>query len=220
MALEFNDWIESGKKYATGYASWFYCTLATPWKTSPSMISQGTADSEQSASLSTGQNLVILIAISIFLGVTIGAIIPNRPKLQDRTTVLVVVCGIWIFVGWLIHSICRLLGGKGTFAESMIAILQVLAAVYTASNLITFISVNTYRTFLKGSNIDSVLISNPGSVLVILQCLLLLYYIPASLTPIHKFTRSALAIVAIVSAICAFVIFLPVALAGGCAAPY
>jgi len=68
MALEFNDWIESGKKYAAGYARWLYCILATPWKTSPALISQDTADSEKSAASSTGQNLVILIAISIFFG--------------------------------------------------------------------------------------------------------------------------------------------------------
>jgi len=66
---------------------------------------------------------------------------------------------------------------------------------------------------------DSFLTSDPGSVLVLLQCQLLLYYIPASLSAIHKFTRTAMAVVALFSAICALVIFLPVAGAGGCAAP-
>jgi hypothetical protein len=219
MGLEFNDWIESGKKYAFGYASWIYSTLIAPWKTSPLLIS--TEDTKTDAARSVnlkGQNLVVIIAISIFIGATLGATIPGRPKFQDRATVLIVVCAIWLFVGFLIHGVCRLLGGKGSLRDSLFAILQSLSAVYVISNVITLIIINVARTFMSDSPSEFTFSNDPGAVLVLLQCMFLLYYIPASLAGIHQFKRVALGIVATFSAIVSLLIFFPIAQAGGCAA--
>lgn len=240
MALEVNDWIETGKKYAGGYAAWFFCTITTPWKTSPALIRQGApaepapavgaasvaaatvaasgvAESRSASTLAA--DLSVIVAISIFIGATIGATIPGRPKFADRATVLVVVCGVWIFLGLIIHLVCRLLRGEGTLGASVVAIVQALAAVYVASNLVTMILVRSAGAFLADSGVGDLLAKNPGGALVLLQCVALLYYIPASLAAIHRFRRVALVVVALFSALCSLVIFLPIATAGGCAGP-
>jgi len=227
MALDVKDWIEFGRKYAAGYAAWLHCALATPWKATPRLVDAPVGvvvdETEPKGVLArpvpVAADLAVVVAISIFLGATLGATIPGRPKFQDRATVLVVVCAIWLVLGWLIHMVCRLLRGQGSLAQSLTAIIQVMAAVYVVANVVTLVLVGSLRTYWPERSSDWLVVRDPGAALVLLQCFALLYYVPASLAAIHKFRRMSLVAVACFSGLCALVIFLPVAQAGGCAAP-
>jgi hypothetical protein len=157
-----------------------------------------------------------VLIISIFVGATIGAIIPGRPPMKDRATVAVVVLLLWILVSVTVHAIIRVLGGKGSVGATLLAMLQVLALGYVLSNMLTLLVISALTSLTSDSPSD--LPVRPGTLLLGLQFVIALIYLPFSLHKVHGLAafRGLGIFVTFLAASIAFVVGALALAAGGC----
>ena len=158
-----------------------------------------------------------VLIISIFIGATIGALIPDRPPIQSRATIFVTVSVLWLFLSALVHVVCRMLGGSQSMQMTTFLMVQNLSFAYVASNLLTLIVWSLIKALPQLTSRSELLsTSGPGGILLSLQFLLLLYLVPLTVSYAHGF-RGARRLVTAFAAACFVVAFgLPVVAAGGC----
>jgi hypothetical protein len=108
------------ERYAKEYATWLLLML-----TDPKGVVENTRQVQ--AAKRQGEYLLLVFAISVFLGATLGALIPDRPPIGNRLTIFVVVSFLWMFLSFFVHFFCRLLGGKENMLSSLSLMAQVLA---------------------------------------------------------------------------------------------
>jgi len=181
MTTDLGGWLEFARNEAVGYVDWLLNALLRPsymgrqalkW----SAESQPGAEHDGTLTL----QLIPIVGISIFVGATIGAIIPNRPPMKDRATVEVVVVVLWIFVSLIVHGLIAAAGGRGTLRQTLWTMLQILALAYVVSNTLALFGVSALVSVGKSASIQ------PGSLIIALQFLLLLVYLPLSLREVHQ----------------------------------
>ena len=127
----------------------------------------------------------------------------------------IVVSPLWIFLSLLVHFFCRLVGGKEASQLTVSLMIQNLAFVYVASNFLTLLS--TWVLMSYGySRQTSAILHEPASLLFSLQFLLLLYFVPATVSYAHGFRGFTWMLVAIVSATFALLFGFPVYAQHGC----
>jgi hypothetical protein len=169
-------------RFGKPYATWLVNML-----TSPSKIVEVTR--QRKADGSQGEYLLTILLVSTLIGVAIGAIIPNRPPIQSRAIVFLVVSLLWFFLSLLVHGFCRLLGGKEDAQIGVSLMVQDLAFAYIASNFLTLLITWMALTYKPLFNVLSktLLFSEPGGVLFSLQFLILLYLVPMTVSYAHGF---------------------------------
>ena len=198
-------------KYAKEYVAWFLLMLSDP-KGIVEKTRQIQKEGRQS------EYLLIVLAVSVFLGATLGALIPNRPHLNDRITIFVVVSCLWIFLSFFVHFFCRILGGKENMNISLSLMAQNLAFVYVVSNFITLLVTELrvlyepFDTFLK----SRLLYDTPGTIIFTVQFLLLLFLVPVTISRAHGFTGYTWYVVAMFAASFSIFFGIPVFALGGC----
>lgn len=156
--------------------------------------------------------LTRIVLISVLIGASLGALIPNRPPLIDRAEVFVVVALLWMFLSLLVHGVCRILGGREDAGLTMLLMMQALAFAYVASNFLTLLTFQIGKYYFPNLLADL----PPGYVLLSLQFVLLLYLVPTTVSRAHGFIGARWFLVAFSAAVLTVLIGLPVAMAGGC----
>jgi hypothetical protein len=212
------DWIEATNTYASSYGEWFISVLTRPSHTCAFGQAWVSRNLSPDKSDERGKNLPAFLLISLFLGVTLGAVIPGRPPIQDRAVIAVVVTVLWVFLSLLIHGGCRIVGGKGKIQVTIAVMLQVLAVVYVVSNFLTLIIEAAAASY---SPLHQMLASlwfgsKPGEILFVIQFKMLLIYVALSVSRAHGFKGFRMAFVALFSAGCAVLFGIPVFAMGGC----
>ncbi len=190
------------------YLRWFVAMMAV----SPTIVER-TAEARR-----LGRHIPYLariVLISVVIGATLGALIPNRPPLINRAEVFVVVALLWMFLSLLVHGICRILGGRENSGMTMLLMMQALAFAYVASNFLTLLTFQAGKYYFPGT------LDNPepfltGYVLLSIQFALLLYLVPWTVSRAHGFSGARWFLVALSAAVLTVLIGLPVAVAGGC----
>jgi len=198
-------------KYGKGYATWLLAILSNP----QSIVEK---TREVNAKGDTAQYLLPVIIVSIFLGATLGALIPGRPPLQSRVVIFCIVSILWVFMSLLVHGICRVLGGKATMLTTLSLMIQDLAFVYVASNFLTLIVSWSAIVYKPIDNLlaNRLVLSTPGTILFTLQFLLLLYLVPLTVSRAHEFKGYLLVLVALFAAVFAVSFGVPVFSMSGC----
>lgn len=198
-------------KYGKDYATWLLAILTGP---------QGIVDKTREINTKgeTPQYLLPILIVSIFIGATIGALIPGRPPLQSRATIFCVVSILWVFMSLLVHGVCRMFGGKATMIMTLSLMIQDLAFVYVASNFLTLILSSSAAMYQPIHTLlaDRLVLSSPGRILLSLQFLLLLYLVPLTVSRAHEFKGYTLILVALFAAVFAVSLGMPVLALGGC----
>ncbi len=183
MGAELGTWLELARKEGGAYLDWFVNALFRPsyigeqavkWTSQPSKKGS-TASSKIPAPLLT------ILVISVFIGATIGSIIPDRPPVKDRATVAVVIVMLWVLVSLIVHAIIRMLRGHGSLAATVMTMLQLLAAAYVFSNVIALLVVSAIQLV---SHLSSLPIG-PGGIILGTQLIILFVYLPFSLHRVH-----------------------------------
>jgi hypothetical protein len=208
---EDGGFVEMLGKYGKDYATWLLAILTGP---------QGIVDKTRdiNAKGETAQYLLPIVIVSIFIGATIGALIPGRPPLQSRATIFCVVSILWVFMSLLVHGVCRMFGGKATMLTTLSLMIQDLAFVYVASNFLTLILSSSAAMYQPIHILlaDRLVLSSPGRILLSLQFLLLLYLVPLTVSRAHEFKGYTLILVALFAAVFAVSLGVPVLALGGC----
>jgi hypothetical protein len=134
--------------------------------------------------------------LSIFAGSTINALIPGAPAPPDFPTTAVIVLATWFFYSFVIFALARLLGGPGTFWETISISLQVFSVLYVISSFGALLwaglaQAPQVRAALLSLRLRplGLLISQPVLVYFILQFLLLAVYLPLSMKHVHRLNR-------------------------------
>jgi hypothetical protein len=179
VGTDLGGWLELARNEAGGYFDWFLNALRSPsfvgrqalqWSGEPEAAGDGNRRFAP---------LVSILAISIFVGATIGATIPHRPQMKDRVTVAVVVMVLWIFVSLIAHALIRAAGGVGSMKATLFTMLQILAFAYVVSNALAWFGIAALEAMGKTGYVQS------GSLIIALQFLILLIYLPLSLREVH-----------------------------------
>ena len=170
------------ERYAKEYAMWFIAVA-----TDPGQIVERTREVRSEGRL--GEYLMTVLTVSVFLGITIGALIPDRPPIKDRAVVFVVVSLLWVFQSLLVHFVCRLFGGREEATTSVSLMVQDLAFVYVASNFLTLLVAWVAATYQPVYDFltKHLFFDGPGMVLFTFQFLLLLYLVPLTVSYAHGF---------------------------------
>ena len=84
------------EKYGKVYANWVLLML-----TSPRSIVEKTR--MMTSERKIGRILLTIVVSTVFIGITIGTLIPNRPAIASRAVVFLVLSLLWIFLSMLVH---------------------------------------------------------------------------------------------------------------------
>lgn len=137
--------------------------------------------------------LFVFVTTSILIGSIINVAIPNKNVRHELSTIFVFVLIFWFFYGYFIHWVSRLIGGSGTIIQTISSTFQLLAVIYVISNFVALIagiaiSISQVNSFLVNtSSTGKYLANNPIVVFIVVQFILLLFYLPRSLTYVHQF---------------------------------
>lgn len=198
--MDIESLTEFSGKYLSEYVVTFAATLAHPsrrFDPYPAVakeqegVIQLHPKNERGAYLSP--KLLTFVVISILVGVTINALIPGRPQGPDLLPSLIIILLSWISFGTVAHLISRLIGGHGTFWETLAVSLQLLAVIYVVSCFIAwFTGAITQLEAVKGfaaarGGALEYLAGNPVMVYFMAQLVLMLIYLPLALRHVHGF---------------------------------
>jgi hypothetical protein len=137
--------------------------------------------------------LFVYVVISILIGVTLNALIPNRIKSPDAQTTIVVILLNWFLYSTVVHLICKLFRGRGSYAETLSVILQLISTLYVVSSfgalILSLLSrIPQLNSILINANGSfSVAASEPFWFFFFLQFLLLTIYVPLAVRHVHGF---------------------------------
>lgn len=137
--------------------------------------------------------LLIFSVLSIILGLSLNALIPNRTHAPDLLSSVLIVFLYWVVCGSLLYLVCRLIGGKGGYLETLSVTLQVLATLYVVSSFFALLlsSLTSIpvleREFGTESALVGVLDSAPVVVFFVVDTILIAIYVPLALKTVHKF---------------------------------
>jgi hypothetical protein len=200
------------EKYGKTYVNWALTMMSSP----PSIVRN---TKEKISDGGIGEFLLTIIIPTTIIGITVGSLIPNRPAIASRAIVFTVVSLLWVFLSLLVHFFCKLVGGKESSQVTVSLMVQNLAFVYVASNFLTLIVVWILISYSKGldsSGISDLIVQEPGSLLFSSQFILLLYFVPVTVSYAHGFRGFMWMAVAIVSAAFAVLFGFPVYAQHGC----
>lgn len=137
--------------------------------------------------------LFSFMIISIFIGSIVNAHIPNRTTAPEFHVTVVITLAMWFVYSCIVYSICWLLHGKGTFADTLSVSMQLLAVIYLISSLVAFswgvlVQVPLLGVYLAsiGSGIEF-LVNNPIYIYFFVQFILFAIYLPLALKDVHGF---------------------------------
>ena len=136
--------------------------------------------------------------ISIFVGLTIGGLIPSGNPRPDLATSSIVIVSYWLLYSSLVHLVCRVFAGKGTFSQTLSISLQLLSVIYVIASFATLM----WGTFVTGTkfgallastgNLPAHLVERPIDMYFVVQCGLLTIYLPIAVKRLHGFHWSRL----------------------------
>lgn len=137
--------------------------------------------------------LFTYILISILLGSTVNALIPDRIDAPNLQTIFIVLLLFWITYSTLVHVVCKSLKGQGKYIQTLSITLQLTSTFYVLSSFAAFMmSIITqvdliYRFLSDNGGVFKALANNPAQYFFGIQFILLFIYVPIALKRIHMF---------------------------------
>lgn len=202
--VSLKDQTELVETYATDFFTWFFGLLTRPF-------SVGTE-------IQSNKRHILFLIFCALIGATVGALIPGRPPISERSRTAVTVVVVWTLIGVLIHFACRLFRGKGSLDRTVLATLQILAVGYVVSNSLTMLITMAETAVPRlASAIGATGLKEPGELILFLQFCIVAIYTPMVLKSVHRFSGLLVGtLVGLVAALIAVLIASPVVMAHGC----
>jgi hypothetical protein len=138
------------------------------------------------------------VLISIFIGLTISKLIPGDNPQPDLATSAIVIVFYWLLYSSLVHIVCRIFAGKGTFSQTLSISLQLLSVIYVIASFValmwgTFVTGTKFGALLASTgNLPAYLVERPIYMYFVVQFGLLTIYLPIAVKRIHGFNWSRL----------------------------
>lgn len=199
--------IEKLLKFATDYLSdYFWVVVATLKNPSirfnPVPLSMATQEGivvdstvhPENAGSKLSPKLFSFMIISIFLGSTINALIPNRKEGPEFVTSAIIITLSWFTYSTTIHLLCKVLKGRGTYEETLSVSIQLFSVLYLVSSFAALMFAFIVGQSQIQSWVDTArqeaawLIRNPVYIYFFIQFTLLVIYLPFALQRVHRFS--------------------------------
>lgn len=187
-------------QYLSEYSDAFVATLTRPSARfaplaasaeTTVVVSPSREDERKATRLSP--KLFTFVVISIFLGTTVNALIPNRLEGPGFSESAVIIVLSWFAFSTMAHWLAKLLGGHGSYAQTLSVSLQLLAVIYVVSCFTALVAGGLTRlpvvqqfAVWAGPSAEFV-VSQPVTVYFVAQCLLMVIYLPLALRWVHGF---------------------------------
>ena len=94
--------------------------------------------------------LLIFVSISVVVGVTLNALLPGRERVPILAAEFVLAVVAWLFYGTFVHLLCRVLGGRGRYVDTMSVVLQVLATIYVVTAFLSLLAAPALISTIAG----------------------------------------------------------------------
>jgi uncharacterized protein YhhL (DUF1145 family) len=137
--------------------------------------------------------LVGFAVLSMFLGLTLNSLISKRSDTKEIVVVEVVGLLFWVLYAAIVHLLCKLARGRGSFLETVSVTIQIFATLYVvcsaiATTLAMFILLAPVKSFVSGLGaLGEMVAENPLVLFFVVHTILLMIYLPLALKPVHKF---------------------------------
>ena len=137
--------------------------------------------------------LLAFTILSIVLGLTINAMIPERkagPGLFESVVLIVI---YWFAYASVVHFACILIGGSGRYLETLSVTIQVLASLYVVTSFISFFAATVLSLPQLSPWIRSIpgvghrLVEEPVFVFFLIAPIMTAVYLPLAMRSVHKF---------------------------------
>jgi len=148
--------------------------------------------------------LISFAILSILFGSIIQGVTPNHPSIKEFPTLVVIVIALWLFISITVFFVCRSLGGKGSFIDTISISLQLLAVIYVVASLVSLIA-----TIIFFANEIDFLYSY--LVYLTTQIILLSIYLPLALKELHFSSNSKVSIRRVIAVVFSILSFLLIA---------
>jgi hypothetical protein len=127
--------------------------------------------------------------VSIVLGTLVTSLLPHRVPAPEVLKAVVVVLLYWFLYGSVLFVVCKLLGGRSTYLDTLSVSLQILAASYVASSFTSLIAISVLLAFRPNIPlVGDFLGSHPIAPFFAIGTLFLLVYVPLSMRALHRLT--------------------------------
>lgn len=216
LKMNIEQLLKLGTEYFSSYLTVLISTLRAPgerFRPLPKSKDKGVTVLHAGISASyigpgLSPQLFGFMIISVLIGATLNSVVPGRPPSPDFLTTSVVTISVWIGYSISVFLLCKILGGKGSFLETMSVSLQLLAVVYVVSNFVTFIWGSIVRpSVVRGllqSGILRPIVDYPILIYYPVQFFLMLIYLPLALKHVHRLNRVRQIVVAVVPVVWTF----------------
>lgn len=209
--MDINKLFELGTEYFSDYFQIFISTLQKP-----SLRFNPVTIAPKDLSISTtykgtrlNPNLFGFLVISIFIGTVLSYMALGNLESSNLVGVTVAMISVWIIYSSFIHGVCMILGGRGTYLETLSVNLQLLAVTYVISSFITLVWVTIAKILPPESHVliesQSKYLASfvfiPTTFYFVIHSLLISIYIPLALKYVHGFKSLRLTITALASVI-------------------
>jgi hypothetical protein len=218
MGVDLRDWVTFIQENASEYIGTFIEVLAHPGRLNRLVPER--SDPDPSALVSSDaapkpkfdSSAVVFVVISLAIGFTLGAIIPNRDAVMMTRVVMINVTILWLLWSAVTHQVCRRFGGKRSFGDTASVTLRVFAVGYVVSNFLTFFVGNLGKVY------EPIRLGDLSTLLFyfVVQVLFLLIYIPATTGALHQLSRAGRVTAGAMSAMLCLVFGVPMYVIGGC----
>ncbi len=131
--------------------------------------------------------------LSIILGLTINALIPNKSQGPDLLASVIIIFIYWFAACSVLHLFCIILRGTGKYLETLSVGIQVSSTLYVVISFLTFVIAsllvipNTSEFVKQIPMIGELLTKEPAYVFFVIGTLLSMVYVPLSMKSVHKF---------------------------------
>jgi uncharacterized protein YhhL (DUF1145 family) len=137
--------------------------------------------------------LVGFAVLSMFLGLTLNSVINKRLEGEHLFVIEVVGLLFWGLYAALVHLLCKLARGHGSFLDTVSVTIQIFATLYIvcsllATTLAMIILLKPVKSFVAGlGSIGELVAENPVVLFFLFNTVLLMIYLPIGLKPVHGF---------------------------------
>jgi hypothetical protein len=199
--VNIREFIEIATEYFSDYVWIFFETLRSPkllFQPLQKPVEQQITVTSSTAS-PTERDFILnhklwsFVLINIFIGSIINALIPGRKELPGFPTIAVTVMLYWFLYSSVIHLICRLFKGRGSYAQTLSVGLQLLGVIHVLSSFAALLWGMLVTDTPIGGFIGTLgyvavwLADNPIYMYFIFQFGLLCIYVPLAARKVHRF---------------------------------
>jgi len=136
--------------------------------------------------------LFAFAGVSIIVGTLINGLIPGRRQGPELFATVVVVLVVWFAYSTGVYFLCKVLRGKGTYADTMAVSIQLLATLFVVASSLTLVlatvaQLNFIKLFLEDVPFLGFLLEQPTFLFFGIDAILLGVYLPLALKHIHGF---------------------------------